>query len=86
MAVKDTCRLRAADDRAIRASGLAQIGQFRRPQLRVAIACRWQRWQREEQSVRQCWQAALAATRATSRLTGGLGGRHPRAGWNDRGA
>ena len=30
-------RFRAADTRAIRASGLAQIDQFRRPQLRVAM-------------------------------------------------
>ena len=31
-------RFRAADARAICASGLARIGQFRRPGLRVAIA------------------------------------------------
>ena len=65
-------RFRAADARALWASGLAQIGQFRRPQLRVAIAYGWQRWQREEQSVRQCWQAAPAVTKATPGcLTGG---------------
>jgi hypothetical protein len=32
----------------MRASGLAQIGQFGRPQLRVAITRSWPPWQREE--------------------------------------
>ena len=35
------CRFRAAVARASCASGLAQIGQFRRPQLRAAIARSW---------------------------------------------
>jgi hypothetical protein len=46
----DTCEI--ADSAwlmyAICASGLAQIGQFGRPQLGVAIACMRQSWQREE--------------------------------------
>jgi len=79
-------RFRLADARAICTSDLAQIGQFRHPQLRAAIACRRQRWQREE-------QPAPALAGGASRCRGDItlpgrrvGGRHLWAGWDDRGA
>jgi hypothetical protein len=76
-------RFRAANACAIRASGLAQIGQFWRLQLCVAIACSWQR---EEQSVRQRFYRRYWPLPGDIRLPGRLvGGSRLRAGWDDRG-
>jgi hypothetical protein len=74
------CRFRAADTRAIRASGLAQIAPFRRPQPARRSHAAGNAGSVRSNRCAQSWQAALAATTATSGcLT--AGGRSPPAGW-----
>ncbi len=78
---RDRRRFRAADARAIRASGLAQIGQFGGPQLRVAIACRWPCWQREERLGAPVVAGGAGRYQGGIRLPGRRAGRWSPAGW-----